>query len=235
MGEVRTPDGEVAAPNAFAVTFDFGCVRHFVELIGSGGPSPRRWEVAVEIDPRQSGGRDTHIGDVWADQVDLRTPPTLLEALALGQWAPTWFDEAMPDPASGRLHPELEDRVQPGPPSLLMLRRVSLSREWRGHRLAAPLLAGALRALADAGLARAAIAHIAPIHCMEVNRNYPFEITDIPTAAKVVDRLTSVLTSLGFTDWQGTLIADLTNPQLLDTVRQLPSALLDSQASPPLK
>lgn len=168
---------------------------------------PEQWDVSADI-WRLGACCDTarHVADINLAVADLSGEQNLLDSVALGEWAMEFIAETVIEP-TGRLHHEIERRISPGPPRLVVLRRVVVAEPWRGHGLGAVLIASALRILAPT--ARLAACRVSPadFHCPGGDR------VDAELASL---RAGAMLERIGFERWREVHIIDLRRPSLMD-------------------
>jgi len=122
---------------------------------------PEIWEISADVHDDSGTHVESHVADmriVLIDVLDTRDPFGVLdgEDADLGLIA-----EAIFDPASGRLDPELDAQLEPLGNRILILSTVRLTPEWRGFGLGT-LLAGTAIKKMSAG-ARAAVCYPAPL------------------------------------------------------------------------
>lgn len=169
---------------------------------------PERWDVSADV-CELAACRDElrHVGDLSLVIADLRRERNLLDTADLGEWALEFIAETVIDPAAGLLHPELDAQLGTGPPRMVIIRRVELAEPWRGHRLAAALIAGALRTLSAS--ARVGACRVSPLEFLSATDNRI-------TAEFACARIGAMLKGIGFRPWRGVHIVDLRDPALLD-------------------
>lgn len=155
---------------------------------------------------------ERHVADIDLVVADLTRVHDLLDAVALGEWVLEFVEDAVVDPAEGRLHRELEAKIQEGPAKMIILRRLVVTEPWQGHRLGPALLAGTLRAFAS--YARFAACRVAP-------RDFARQTADETSAELLSARLGAMLESIGFHAWRGIHIVDLQDPALVDARMEL--------------
>ena len=168
---------------------------------------PEAWEVSADIYDDSGTHLEYHIGDInitALDIYDAADPFGLLdgEDADLGLIA-----EAIFDPATGRLHPDLDQRLQPLGSRILILNSARLTPSWRGFGLGALLTGTAIRKL-SAG-ARAVICYPAPL-----DDATPDEAVDSPEdrerRQEAVATLSDVWERLGFEHFRdGVYVLDL--------------------------
>ncbi|MPY81173.1 MAG: hypothetical protein GEV04_22665 [Actinophytocola sp.] len=122
---------------------------------------PDSWHISADIYDDSGTHLESHVGDITIVLVDLDDtddPFGLLdgEDADLGLIA-----EAVFDPASGELDPELDKQLEPVGSRLLILSSARLTPQWRGFRLGVLLAATAIKKLS--GGARAAVCYPAPL------------------------------------------------------------------------
>lgn len=170
---------------------------------------PEPWDVSADV-CELAACRDElrHVGDLSLVIADLRRERNLLDSADLGEWALEFIAETVIDPAAGLLHPELDAQLGPGPPRMVIIRRFELTEPWRGHCLAAVLLAGALRTLSPS--ARVGACRVSPLEflCATGNNRIAAELASV--------RIGAMLERIGFRPWRGVHVVDLRDPVLLD-------------------
>ncbi|PRX46549.1 hypothetical protein B0I33_107126 [Prauserella shujinwangii] len=170
--------------------------------------SPERWDVSADVWELDScPAQVRHVGDISLVVADLHRDRNLLDSVALGEWALEFIAETVLDASDGRLHPELDSELSEGPPRMVIVRDVTLSPVWRGHGLAAPLVAGALRTLART--ARLAACRVSPL---EFRATTP----DRVSAELVSVRMAAMLERIGFRRWRDVHVVDLRDSALLE-------------------
>ena len=172
-----------------------------------GDDYPERWDASADVGEFDGCPEpDRHVGDIQLVIADLIAERNLLDAVSLGEWALEFLAETVLD-SSGRLHPELDAEISAGPARMVIIRRVVVAERWRGHGLASPLIAGALRILAPS--ARLAACRVSPV---DFTRHYP----DRVSAELASVRAGGLLERIGFRRWREAHVVDLQNPKLLD-------------------
>lgn len=166
---------------------------------------PERWTVTATAETAVHEAR--RVGDISLAIAALTADHDLFDAAVLGGWVPDFLADAVADPGHGTLLPELEERISPGPPHLVVLRRVTISEPWRGHGLGAALMAGALCVFAR--YARFAASHVS-------SAVFSAPGQDHLSAELASLRVGRMLESIGFRRWRDVHILDLRNPSLLD-------------------
>ncbi|NKQ55033.1 hypothetical protein HFP15_19305 [Amycolatopsis sp. K13G38] len=181
--------------------------RRFWWQIDDEDEQPEQWHASADItllDPCPDEFR--HVGDVSLVIADLTKERNLLDSVVLGEWALEFIAETVIDPDKGRLHPELDATLSPGPPRMLILRRVELAEPWRGHGLGTALIASSLRILTPD--ARIGACRVSPLDFRCSGDRVSAELASV--------RAGSMLERVGFRRWNGVHIVDLRNPALLD-------------------
>lgn len=171
--------------------------------------SPERWQVSADVSElapcpevlRHVGDLSVAIAGVRRDELSRGTgEPAVDHAL-----------EAVADCDGECLHPELEIQIGPGVPRVVILRKVSLARQWRRQGLAEVLIAGTLNALVRQ--ARLAVCRISPADLAGVCPD--------PVAAELASvRLAGMLERLGFFRWRDLHVVDMKEPALAETRRR---------------
>jgi hypothetical protein len=180
---------------------------------------PETWQISADIHDDSGTHLESHVGDisiVTVDIYDASDPFGLLdgEDADLGLIA-----EAIFDPATGCLHPELDQRLQPLGSRILILSSARLTPTWRGFGLGALLAGTAIRKL-SAG-ARAAVCYPAPL-----DDATPDEDADSPEdparRQAVVATLSEVWERLGFEHFRdGVHVLDLNLVTLNESLQRL--------------
>lgn len=174
---------------------------------------PERWEVSANIwGMENTEHKARHVGDISLALADLTMERNLIDASVLGDWSMEFIEALVADPARGTLHPDLEQQVSPGPAHLVVVRRISVTRPWRGYGLGAALTASAL--LVFARYARLAACYVSP-------ENFADTGHDSVSADLASVRIGRMLESMGFHRWNDAYVVDLRNPSLLETRRRV--------------
>lgn len=168
---------------------------------------PERWSVSADVAVTPCAQENRHVADFSLVIADLHRERNLLDAPDLGDWAMEFIAETLIDPAQGRLHPDLDNRITPGVARMVIVRHVVLAPPWQGHGLGGALLAGALRALAPG--ARLAVARVSPLDFLASS-------PDKVSAELASIRFGALLERIGFEQWREVHFVDLQHPQLLD-------------------
>ncbi|MFF5987591.1 hypothetical protein [Prauserella flavalba] len=173
---------------------------------------PERWDVSADVWRLDVCPDDLrHVGDMAFAAADLFRDRDLLEAAALGRWVQDFLVEAVALDER-RLHPELGEWIGPGPERFVIVRRVEITPDWRGHGMGAALLAGALRAMSRS--ARLAVCSPAP-------SDFAGEGVDATGAELDAARAGAALERIGFWRWRGVYVVDLREQALLDARKDL--------------
>ncbi|WAL65323.1 hypothetical protein ORV05_31195 [Amycolatopsis cynarae] len=181
--------------------------RRFWWRIDDEDEQPEVWAVSADVPDRERCPAPArHVGDIRLLLADLTRERNVLDAGALGEWAVEFITETVIDPDRGRLHPELDAEITPGPPRMVIVRRVELAVPWRGHGLGGALIAGTLRILAPQ--ARLGACRVSPL-------DFPGE-GDRMAAELASVRAGVMLERIGFRRWRGVHVIDLHEPALLD-------------------
>ncbi|RBM13592.1 hypothetical protein DI005_30560 [Prauserella sp. PE36] len=173
---------------------------------------PERWDVSADVwwlDVCPDDQR--HVGDLAFAAADLFRDRDLLEAAALGRWVQDFLVQAV-SLGDRRLHPELAERIGPGPERFVIVRRVEITEDWRGHGVGASLLAGALRVMARS--ARFAL-------CRPSAADFGGDGADETAAELDAARAGAALARIGFWRWRGVYVVDLGDQTLLDARKDL--------------
>lgn len=173
--------------------------------------TPEKWDVSADIwRLGVCADEQRHVGKIDFAIADLTGEANLLDSIDLGEWAMEFIGETVLD-ETGRLVPELEQRITPGPPRLVVLRRVSLSESWRGHGLAGVLIAGALRVMK--AQARLAACRISAADFL----GHDGGGDDARLMAELdAVRAGAILERIGFWRWRDVHLIDLRNTALID-------------------
>ncbi|WP_166462588.1 hypothetical protein [Amycolatopsis acidicola] len=181
--------------------------RRFWWQIDDEDQQPEQWHVSADVSVLDAcPARARHVGDISLVIADLTRERNLLDSVVLGEWALEFVAETVLDPDEGKLHPELDAKIGPGPPRMVILRRVEVMEPWRGHGLGASLTAAALRILAPD--ARIGACRVSPLEFRPDG--------DRVTAEFLSLRAGSMLERIGFRRWRGVHVIDLRDPALLD-------------------
>ncbi|RBM22470.1 hypothetical protein DI005_06525 [Prauserella sp. PE36] len=173
---------------------------------------PECWDVSADVWRLDVCPDDQrHVGDIAFMAADLFRDRDLLEAAALGQWVQDFHVQAV-SPEEQRLHPELAERIGPGPERFVIVQRVEISEDWRGHGMGAALLAGALRSMARS--ARLAVCRPAP-------SDFADKGGDALAAELDTARANAALARIGFWWWRDVQVVDLRARALLDARKDL--------------
>ncbi|PWV74769.1 hypothetical protein SAMN05421630_10884 [Prauserella marina] len=169
---------------------------------------PEQWEVSADVwDLDLCPAPLRHVADISLVIADLQRDRNLLDSIALGEWALEFIAETVLESTDGNLHPELDEQISKGPPRMVILRDVTVATHWRGHGLAGPLVAGALRTLAPT--ARLAAARVSPV-------DFRGQSPDRISAELASVRMAGMLERIGFYPWREVHVLDLRNPALLE-------------------
>ncbi|MFD4191840.1 hypothetical protein [Amycolatopsis thermoflava] len=182
--------------------------RRFWWQIDDEDEQPERWEAIAEVSGLDLCPEEhRRVGNVSLVIADLTTEQNLLDSAVLGEWALEFIAETVMDPARGTLHPELSSGISPGPPRMVILRRLFLTESWRGHGLGAALVASALRILSPN--ARLAACRVSPLAFIS-------DKPDRVSAELASVRMAKMLEGVGFRCWRGVHVIDLRDPVLLE-------------------
>lgn len=169
---------------------------------------PEHWRVSADVwDLDACADEDRHVADVQLAVADLNCDRNLLDSLELGEWTLEFIAETVIDLADGTLVPDLDARIGAGPPRMVIVCWFELAERWRGHGLAAPLLASALERFSNS--ARLAVCRISPADLLHRN-------PDRVSAELSCVRLGALLERIGFFRWNGVYVVDLKNRELID-------------------
>lgn len=168
---------------------------------------PELWDVSADIwRMSRCSEAERHVADINLAIADLSGEQNLLDSVGLGEWALEFIAETVIEP-TGRLHHDLERRISPGPPRLVVLRRIVVAQAWRGHGLAPALIASALRILAPT--ARLAVCRVSPTDFHRPGQ-------DRMAAEVATLRAGAMLEHIGFDRWREVHFIDLRSRALLD-------------------
>jgi len=168
---------------------------------------PEQWNVSADVwRLGQCSEAERHVADIKLAVADLSGEQNLLDSVGLGEWALEFIAETVTEP-TGRLHHDLEERISPGPPRLVVLRRIVVAEPWRGHGLGPVLIASALRITAPT--ARLAACRVSPT-------DFPCPGQDRVTAELASLRAGAMLERIGFQRWRDVHIVDLRSQSLVD-------------------
>lgn len=199
-----------ANPLSIELTFQH---RRLWWQVGDRDDRPEQWGVSADVNQLIPCGEVfRHVGDLSITIADVRRDRSSIDARDTGQWVSEFLAESVLDHEDGRLHPELEDRIGPGVPRMVILQKIAIAQSWRGHGLAEVLTAGALSALAHNS--RLAACRISP-------GDFADTCPD-PMAADLASvRMSGMLERLGFFRWRGVHVVDLNDPALLDACHRV--------------
>lgn len=169
---------------------------------------PEHWQVSADVWPLDvCPAEHRHVADVQLVVADLHGDRNLLDAMELGEWAIEFIAETVLDLAAGTLLPDLDQRIGAGPPRMVIVCWFELAQAWRGHGLAAPLVAAALERFSNN--ARLAVCRLSPADF--VSRGL-----DRVSAELSCLRIGALLEGIGFFRWNGVHVVDLKNQGLID-------------------
>jgi hypothetical protein len=173
---------------------------------------PETWDVSADVwDLDLCIDEERHVADIGLAIVNLTRPVDQLDALSIGEGMQEFLNAAVDEPLTGRLHPDLEDTISPGPPRLAVLRTVHITEPWQGNGFAPVLVAGTLSALRPMARLAACRTH------WEAFLPYAGdEISADLTAA----RARTALEPIGFYPWHDVHILDLTSPRLSEARKE---------------
>lgn len=184
---------------------------------------PERWNVSADVWEFANCREDlAHVADLSLVVADLRQETNLLDAIDVDDWALDFIAETVIDPKQGALHPELDDRITPGTPRMVILRDVRLAEAWRGFGLSTALIAGALRTLAPG--ARLAVCRVSAL-------DFAHESPDRISAELASVRAAQLLERIGFHRWHDVHVVDLRHPGLRQVCSEAIENLTDDQGS----
>lgn len=168
-----------------------------------GRDGVQRWHVAADVNRLIPCGEVfRHVADLDLDVVDLRHPAARDD---LRLRARRCADECVADYQTGRLHPDLEERIAPGVPRAVMVQSIVVTEPWRGQRLGELLLASTLRLWAQ--WARLAL-------CRALPDDVVGECPEPVAAELAAMRMAGLLERLGFFLWRDIYVADPASPVL---------------------
>lgn len=169
---------------------------------------PEHWHVSADVWTLDvCPPEHRHVGDFALAVADLNGDRNLLDSVDLGEWALEFIAETVIDLAEGTLVADLDEQISEGLPRMVILRRFELAAAWRGHGLAAPLVAAALGRFSTT--ARLAVCRLSPADFLgAANDRVSAELTCL--------RLGALLERIGFYLWRGVYVVDLRNPALTD-------------------
>lgn len=180
---------------------------------------PERWHVSADVwEFARCQAELAHVADLSLVIADLRSETNLLDAVDVDDWALDFIAETVIDPKQAVLHPELDERIAPGPPRMIILRHLRLAEAWRGLGLGGPLIAGALRTLAPG--ARLAVCRVSAL-------DFAHESPDRISAELASVRIGGLLERLGFYRWNDVHVIDLRHPSLRLVCAELIERLTD--------
>jgi hypothetical protein len=169
---------------------------------------PEHWRVSADVwDLDVCAPENRHVADMTLAVADLDSERNLLDSIELGEWALEFIAETVIDLADGTLVPELDEQISDGPPRMVIMCWFELAEAWRGHGLAAPLIAAALERFSNN--ARLAVCRISP-------GDFRSRGQDRVSAELTCLRLGSLLERIGFFLWNGVYVVDLKNQDLID-------------------
>lgn len=162
----------------------------------------QHWQVSADVNHLLPCGEVfRHVADLGVDVIDLTQP---LDSDP-DNWGSRYAAECVADHQSGRLHPDLEEWVSRGGAQAVVLRSITVSKPWRGHRLAELLTASMLRFWARSS--RLALCRIRP-------EDFADECPDPVSAELAATRLSDLVERLGFVAWRDGYVGDLASPAL---------------------
>lgn len=167
---------------------------------------PEQWSVSADVWRLDRCYDDLrHVADMSIAIADLHRSWHVVNPVAVGEWALKFIAETVVDLAEGRLLSEVDTQISDGPARMLILRDFRLTEPWRGHGLAGPLVASALRMLAP--WARLAACRVSPAD---------FACGDQVAAELASVRVGGLLERIGFRLWRDVHIVDLNDHALRD-------------------
>jgi GNAT superfamily N-acetyltransferase len=217
-GEVLPHHALPANPLSIELTLSH---RRFWWQIDDEDEQPEQWTASADVcGQARCPTHLRHVGEISVAIAGLDTPRTILDAVVLGEWAEDFLAAAVSDPTRAGLGPELADKFCPGPPRVVILRRIGLAEPWRGHGLGAGLIASTLRILAP----------VARFAACQVTLGDVTPPGTEPVAAEfAAARLRAMLERIGFWRWRGVHLVDLHAAALYDA--RMP--FLPTDESPP--
>jgi GNAT superfamily N-acetyltransferase len=169
---------------------------------------PEHWEVSADIWRTSFCPPDQrHVGDISLLVAELHPEWNLLDSFELDEWMVEFIAETVLNLGDGTLVPELDAQISPGMPRMVILRHFELAEPWRGHGLAAPLVAATLERFSRT--ARLAVCHLTPVDFMS-------ECSERISAELACVRLGALLERIGFYPWKEVHVLDLRNTALID-------------------
>ncbi|TDD64770.1 hypothetical protein E1262_27155 [Jiangella aurantiaca] len=170
--------------------------------------NPAHWRVSADVDPQACCPVEyRHVGDCSLLVADLDPTRNMLDSVELDEWDLEFIGETVLDLADGTLVPALDQQIVEGPPQMVILTHFELAAPWRGHGLAAPLIAATLARFAPT--ARLAVCRISPARFLAQH-------ADRLAAELASVRLGALLERIGFFLWRDVYVVDLRNDDLTD-------------------
>lgn len=161
------------------------------------GYGVQSWRVSADVNQLVPCGEVLrHVADIAVDIRELR------DAAGHGNdddWGRSSVAECVADEQTGRLHPDLEERISPGVPQAVVLRSIVVTEPWRGQRLAELLLASMLRFWARS--ARLTLCRVTP-------GDFAAQCPDPVAGELAAMRMIALLERLGFFPWRDVYVAD---------------------------
>lgn len=177
------------------------------------GDRVQHWQISADVNQLVPCGEVfRHVADLAVDLIDLR------DSAGHGDhddWGMRCAAECVADRQTGRLQPDLEERISRGVPQAVVLRSILVAEPWRGQRLAELLLASMLRFWARS--ARLALCRVELDDCAG-------QCPDPLAAEFAAMRLVALLERLGFFPWRDVYVGNLASSALraaCDSVIQL--------------
>jgi hypothetical protein len=209
----RTPPAD---PHSIELSYS-----HRHHWASTGDDSPQIWYVSADVHPDGGDEPVSHVADIeiiLLDPYETRDPFGVLDGHDgdLGLIA-----ETILDPASGRLNPELADRLEPFGSRILILNRVQLANQWRGLGIGVLLAGLAIKRLS--GGCQAAVCYPSPLAAPgdEGRDDDPVE------RQAAVATLTGVWSQLGFEHFRdGVHVLDLALVTLNEALEHLHERLV---------
>lgn len=170
---------------------------------------PEMWEAVATVSELAGAVPEDlcDVGRIRLTIVDLTQERNVFDTLQVGEWGMEFIAETVVDLEHGTLHPDLDQRISPGPPRMLIVRDLEVHEAWRGHGLGAALLGSALRILAPN--ARLAACRVSPADFLRPG-------VDRVNAELSSVRAGNLLADVGFREWRGVHVVDLRDHALLD-------------------
>lgn len=187
----------------------------------SADDDPEIWHVGAGVHPDGADEPISHVADidiVLIDPYDTRNAFDILDSYDgdLGLIA-----ETVLDPATGRLNPDLADRLEPHGSRLLILNQVQLRLEWPGFGIGVLLAGLAIKRLS--GGCQAVVCYPAPLNGLDHG-----QADEDPVQRQVAEAaLSEVWSQLGFEHFRdGVHVLDLALVTLDEAIERLRERLV---------